>query len=69
MIPAPKTMTMKVPIVTMEGIGEGKADYHYGDNVALMTGQHITVTVTLSGQQAVFHTTVPKPSTAMSMSG
>ena len=65
--PSAKTMMMTVPIVTMEGIGEGKADYHYGNNVDLTSGAHITVTATLNGQRAVFHTTVSK--TAMSMSG
>jgi hypothetical protein len=65
--PSAKTMMMTVPIVTMEGIGEGAADYHYGNNVDLTSGAHITVTAMLNGQQAVFHTTVAK--TTMSMSG
>ncbi len=51
---------MMVPVATMEGIGEGVSDFHYGNNVELTTGHHITVTVTLNGQRAVFHTTVPK---------
>ncbi len=65
--PSAKTMMMTVPIVTMEGIGEGAADYHYGNNVELTPGARITITATLNGQQAVFHTKVAK--TAMSMSG
>jgi hypothetical protein len=62
--PKAKTMTMSVPIATMEGVNEGVSDYHYGNNVALTAGHHITVTVTLTGEKAVFHTTVPKASMA-----
>ena len=65
--PKAKKMTMNVPIATMEGVNEGSSDYHYGNNVALSAGHHITVTVTLDGQTVVFHTVVSKP--AMSMSG
>jgi hypothetical protein len=65
--PKAKTMTMTVPITTMEGIGEGAADYHYGNNVDLTPGHKITVTVTLNGQRAVFHTTVSKSSPMGSM--
>ncbi|HUK44607.1 MAG TPA: hypothetical protein VLV28_04895 [Gaiellaceae bacterium] len=65
--PMSKTLLMTVPVATMEGIGEGASDYHYGNNVELTAGHHVTVTVTLRGQQAVFHTTVPRSSTAMSM--
>jgi len=60
--PASKTMTMAVPVAVMEGVGEGVADLHYGNNVTLTAGHHITVTVTLKGQRAVFHTTVPHSS-------
>ena len=63
--PSGKTMTMTVPIATMEGIGEGAADYHYGNNVDLAGGAHITVTVALDGQRVVFHTVVSKSSMAM----
>ena len=58
-------VTMMVPVATMEGIGEGVSDFHYGNNVELATGEHITVTVTLAGQRAVFHTTVQKPAMGM----
>ena len=44
------------------GVGEGTADYHYGNNVALSAGHHITVTVTLGGQKVVFHAVVSKAS-------
>jgi hypothetical protein len=55
-------MPMSVPLATMEGIGEGVSDYHYGNNVSLKTGHHIIVTVVLNGQKAVFQATVPKSS-------
>ena len=66
--PSAKTMMMSVPVATMEGIGMGSSDYHYGNNVELTAGHHVTVTVTLNGHHAVFHTTVPKTG-AMSMNG
>jgi hypothetical protein len=53
-----------VPVAVMEGVGEGVADYHYGNNVNLQPGQKVTVVVKLNGQTAVFHTTVSK-STSM----
>ena len=53
-----------VPVAVMEGVGQGVADYHYGNNVNLKTGQKVTVVVKLNGQTAVFHATVPK-STSM----
>jgi hypothetical protein len=53
-----------VPVAVMEGVGEGVADYHYGNNVSLKTGQKVTVVVKLNGQTATFHATVPK-STSM----
>ena len=49
-----------VPVAVMEGVGEGVADYHYGNNVSLKTGQKVTVVVKLNGQTATFHATVPK---------
>lgn len=57
-------MTM-VPVATMEGIGEGVSDFHYGNNVELTAGHHVTVDVTLNGQRAVFRTTVPKAAMPM----
>lgn len=57
-----KSMPMTVPIVKMEGVTEGAADLHYGNNVTLAAGHRVTVTVTLKGQKAVFHTTVPHSS-------
>jgi hypothetical protein len=63
--PSAKTMMMSVPIAIMEGIGMGSADYHYGNNVELTAGHHVTVTVTLKGQRAVFHAIVSKSGMAM----
>jgi hypothetical protein len=60
--PSAKTMTMTVPVATMQGVGMGQADVHYGNNVTVGAGHHITVTVRLNGQSAVFHATVPKTS-------
>jgi hypothetical protein len=53
-----------VPVAVMEGVGEGVADYHYGNNVNLKPGQKVTVVVKLNGQTAIFKTTVSK-STSM----
>jgi hypothetical protein len=49
-----------VPVAVMEGVGEGTADLHYGNNVNLKAGQQVTVVVTFAGRKAVFHTTVSK---------
>ena len=51
---------MMVPVATMEGIGEGSSDFHYGNNVALTAGHHLRVSVFMNGRKAVFHTIVPK---------
>lgn len=53
-----KSMPMTVPIVKMEGVTQGASDLHYGNNVTLTAGHKVTVTVTLAGQKAIFHTTV-----------
>ena len=55
-----KLSDMNVPIVTMEGIGMGKADYHYGNNVELAAGDQVTVTVKLNGEQALFRDAAAK---------
>lgn len=60
-----KGMTSRVPVAEMEGIGEGRADYHYGNNVALIPGSRISVTVVLRGERAVFHLAVPTKTRAM----
>lgn len=55
-----KGMPMNVPIAVMEGVGEGIADLHYGNNVRMPAGHRFTVTVKLKGQRAVFHVRSPK---------
>jgi hypothetical protein len=51
-----------VPVTVMQGVDEGAADLHYGNNVNLEAGQKVTIVVTLAGQKAVFHTTVSRSS-------
>ena len=48
-----------VPVAMMAAIGKGLGDYHYGNDVVLKPGGKVTVTVTVKGQRAVFHATVP----------
>jgi hypothetical protein len=47
-------MANKVDIVAMEGVGEGMADLHYGNNVALKTGDTYKVVATIKGEKATF---------------
>ena len=58
--PGAQMMSMRVPSAEMVGIGEPISDYHYGNDVALKPGDRVTVKVTVKGQLAVFHVTVPK---------
>jgi len=51
-----------VPVAVMEGVREGAADLHYGNNVDLKAGQKVKVVVKLNGKTAVFDTTVAKSS-------
>jgi len=51
---ADMAMTTKLDVVAMEGIGEGAADLHYGNNVALTSGHTYDVTVVVDGQKAGF---------------
>ena len=48
------TMFVNVPAVAMEGIGEGTADFHYGNNVKLIAGHIYEVEVTVNKQGATF---------------
>jgi hypothetical protein len=52
-------MAMGVPVAIMASIAKGIRDYHYGNDVALTPGARVTVTVTVKGQRAVLHATVP----------
>lgn len=61
--PAPTIMmvsgskTQMVPVAQMEGIDEGRKDFHFGNNVEMMKGQTYTVRVTEASDYAVFHVT------------
>jgi hypothetical protein len=47
-------MAEKVNAMAMQGIGEGIADRHYGDNVKLTAGHVYKVVVTVKGEKATF---------------
>jgi len=47
-------MAEKVNAMAMQGIGEGIADRHYGDNVKLTAGHLYKVVVTVKGEKATF---------------
>jgi hypothetical protein len=48
-----------LPVSVMEGIGEGVADLHYGNNVAMDAGHRFIVTVTWRHERATFHFILP----------
>ena len=58
-------VSQSVPIAVMQGVTEGVADYHYGNNVDLEPGDY-TVTVSLNGQTATLHVTLPVTSSSTS---
>lgn len=47
-------MSEKVNAMAMQGIDEGVADLHYGDNVKLAAGHKYKVVVTVKGEKASF---------------
>jgi len=47
-------MTVKVPVVAMQGIGARAADLHYGNNVKLTAGHLYQVVVTANKESATF---------------
>jgi hypothetical protein len=47
-------MSEKVNAMAMQGIGEGIADLHYGDNVKLTAGHTYKVVVKVKGEKATF---------------
>lgn len=49
-----------LPVSVMEGIGEGAADLHYGNNVAMAAGHHYVVMVTWKGERASFKFALPR---------
>jgi hypothetical protein len=50
--------TQTVPVVEMYDITIGPSDNHFGNNVNLPPGNY-TVTVTVAGETATFHITLP----------
>jgi hypothetical protein len=48
------SMSTKVGVVAMEGVGEGMADLHYGNNVKLTAGHMYKVVATVKGEKASF---------------
>jgi len=52
----------RLPVAMMASVAKGLGDYHYGNDVALTPGRRIAVTVTVKGERAVFHATVPRKS-------
>lgn len=51
---------VRLPVSVMEGIGEGVADLHYGNNVAMPAGHRFVVTVTWKGERASFKFALPR---------
>ena len=48
------SMSTKVGVVAMEGVGEGMADLHYGNNVKVTAGHMYKVVATVKGEKASF---------------
>jgi hypothetical protein len=48
-----------LPVAVMQGIGVGRSDLHYGNNVAMPHHHHYTITVTCNRQRVTFHVTAP----------
>jgi hypothetical protein len=46
--------TERLPVSVMEGIGEGVADLHYGNNIAMPARHRYVVTVSWRGERARF---------------
>lgn len=51
--------TAQVPAATMQGLGAGQGDLHYGNNMILAPGHPYVVTVTVNGQTASLPFTSP----------
>ena len=54
-----KHRVLTLPVSVMEGIGEGAADLHYGNNVAMPANHRFVVTVNWKGERATFHFLLP----------
>lgn len=51
---------VRLPVSVMEGIGEGAADLHYGNNVAMAAGHRFVVVVTWKGERESFKFALPR---------
>jgi hypothetical protein len=49
----------RLPVAVMEDISLGRADLHYGNNIALPTGHHFRVTASWQQESATFAFTAP----------
>jgi hypothetical protein len=49
-----KRKRLVLPVPVMEGIGEGVADLHYGNNIAMPVKHRFFVAVTWQGERATF---------------
>jgi hypothetical protein len=47
-------MSVKVPVMAMQGIDAGISDRHYGNNVPLKAGHTYVITVTVDKEPATF---------------
>jgi hypothetical protein len=47
-------MAVKVPVIAMQGVGQGVSDLHYGNNVPLKAGHTYVITVTVNREPAMF---------------
>lgn len=56
--------TQAVPYATMQGVGQTKADFHYGNTLSLAPGDSFTLTASVGGQTARLSFTEPKTSTS-----
>ena len=50
-----KHKVVSLPVAVMEGIGEGVADLHYGNNVAIPRRHRFIITVSWRRERAIFH--------------
>jgi hypothetical protein len=51
--------TVRLPVAVMKGIGEGVADLHYGNNIAVPRRHRFIITVSWRTNRATFHYVSP----------
>lgn len=59
--------TQSVPYATMQGLGQGRGDFHYGNTLTLAPGHSYVLTVSVGGQSARLSFTEAKGSVAGTM--